>query len=464
MLPDLVDYLTELKTTGAALPGRRDDDGVVRVHYAHLTRMFRTGESAFNPGRSLRHLVEQSGLPVSNTILLPCPINGRLGDQPWQDTPIAYDQALPMAERLRIACVIVITYLSGMRAGEVLNLERGCAANDPATGLWTISGRKFKGAHDNSGQKLAEGQVRDEPWVVVEQTVAAVSVLERLHEHHLLFHNHLHRPPDHRRRITAKRGMRVGSARSGQNIADDVEALIAWINTYAEQQGRHHERIPADPHGRIAPSRFRRTLAWHIVRRPRGLVAGAIQYGHLHVQMTLGYSGAYHSGFPDEHAFEDWLFRIEQITENHHQLLTREKVSGPAADAYQHRIPTAHDKFAGRVLKTNRQARDLLANLLLQIYPGKAMTCVFDQSKALCQIRSAEGDSRTTPDQDDCRSNCRNIAYTDRDIQQLREEADLLAALTEQSLAPSPRHHRAQSELDRLRRVIANHDTAQGEA
>ncbi len=32
------------------------------------------------------------------------------------------------------------------------------------------------------------------------------------------------------------------------------------------------------------------TLVWHIVRRPRGLVPGAIQYGHLHVQMTLGYA------------------------------------------------------------------------------------------------------------------------------------------------------------------------------
>jgi hypothetical protein len=35
-----------------------------------------------------------------------------------------------------------------------------------------------------------------------------------------------------------------------------------------------------------------RTLAWHIVRRPRGLIAGAIQYGHLHAQITLGYAKA----------------------------------------------------------------------------------------------------------------------------------------------------------------------------
>jgi hypothetical protein len=253
--------------------------------------------------------------------------------------------------------------------------------------------------------------------------------------------------------------MRVGQARSAQHIANDVHELIAWVNDYAEQRSRPQERIPDDPHGRIAPSRFRRTLAWHIVRKPRGLVAGAIQYGHLHIQMTLGYSGAYDSGFPDEHAFEEWLFRLEQLAENHQRLLSGEQVSGPAAGAYRHRVAVAQEKFAGRVLRNNKQARDMLANPLLQIYPGKAMTCVFDQSKALCQIRSAEGDPRVTPDQDDCRFHCRNIAYTDRDIDTLRGGAAGLTSLLERSLAPSPRHHREQAELDRLRNIIASHPT-----
>lgn len=468
LVPDLTNYLTQLEATGGSLPGRRDDDGVVRVHYPHLTRMFRGNESSFNDGRRSRELVEQAGLPVTDTVLLDSPITGRVGDQAWQTTPIAYDEALPLAQRLRTACLVVIAYLSGMRAGEVLNLERGCLTHDPVTDLWTIGGRKFKGARNEDGEKIPEGQLRDEPWVVVEQTVRAVRVLERLHHHRLLFHNQLRpvtkdRDDNGRVRPTDARGMRIGAARSAQNIAEDVHALIDWINDYCEQSSRPHERVPADPHGRLAPSRFRRTLAWHIVRKPRGLVAGAIQYGHLHVQMTLGYSGAYDSGFPDEHAFEDWLFRLEQLAENHERLLDGEKISGPAANSYRHRIPDAHNKFAGRVLVNNRQARDLLANPLLQIYPGKAMTCVFDQSKALCQIRRAEGDVRTTPDQDDCRNNCGNIAYTDRDIDQLRAEAASLTALLDQSIAPSPRHHREQAELDRLHRVIADHGTATGE-
>jgi hypothetical protein len=101
----------------------------------------------------------------------------------------------------------------------------------------------------------------------------------------------------------------------------------------------------------------------------------------------------------------------------------------------------------------------MLANPLLQIYPGKAMTCVFDQAKALCQLRSAEGDVRVTPDQDDCRTNCRNIAYTERDISQLRaQRAELLELLDDGFLAPSPRHSRIRAELERLHRLIRAHE------
>jgi hypothetical protein len=219
--------------------------------------------------------------------------------------------------------------------------------------------------------------------------------------------------------------------------------------------------IPGEsPHGskHTTSADRSRTLAWHIVRKPRGLIAGTIQYGHLHVQMTLGHSGAYDSGFPDAHAFEDWLFRLERLSEDHQRLLDGEGVSGPAADTYHHRVHTAHQQFAGRVLANHNQARDMLTNPLLQIYPGRAMTCVFDQTKALCQIRSTEGDVRVTPDQDDCRPNCRNIAYTDRDIAQLRTQADQLQDVLGDFLAPSPRHRRLRAELDRLHHLIRDHE------
>ena len=48
---------------------------------------------------------------------------------------------------------------------------------------------------------------------------------------------------------------------------------------------------------------------------------------------------------------------------------------------------------------------------------------MFDPAKAACQLRRSHDNPTTTPDQDDCRPSCANIAYTDRDITQLAKEA-----------------------------------------
>jgi hypothetical protein len=69
-----------------------------------------------------------------------------------------------------------------------------------------------------------------------------------------------------------------------------------------------------------------------------------------------------------------------------------------------------------------------------------------------------------TPDQDDCRPECHNIAYTDRDIDQLRVHIAGIRELLDESLAPSPRHQRARAELERLQRIIDNHDPKSGSA
>ena len=255
-----------------------------------------------------------------------------------------------------------------------------------------------------------------------------------------------------------RRKLRFGQGRTVREMPRDIKNLIDWINSYCERQGLSEQRIPSDPHGPITQARFRRTLAWHIVRRPRGLIAGAIQYGHLHVQITLGYAGTYDSGFPDEHAYEDWLSRLDTLAENHRQLAQGERISGPAADNYRHRISAAQQKFAGRVLTNAKYAHDLLANPLLQIYPGRGMTCVFDPAKALCQLHPAENDVRRTPDQDDCKPTCQNIAYTDRDIATVRQHAAQLQDIVDDHLAPSLRHHRERAELNRLRAIIRRHD------
>jgi hypothetical protein len=446
-------WLADRRRHGLALPGHRKPDGTLEVSWAHLRRIFDSSHTPWFPGRPAHALVASSGLPIADDAYLDTPITGRLHDRPWL-AAIAYRQAPQLARLLVAAAAIVTGYLSGMRPGELLSLERDCVEHDPVAKLWLLRGTRWKGAIDDKGRKLPEGQPRDDPWVVVEPVARAIEALQRLHPHPLLFPTRL---PAYGLAHGRRRPERAITARNNATLAQDIAALIAWVNQYCADHDCAQERIPDDPHGGINLSRFRRTLAWHIVRRPRGLIAGAIQYGHLHLRITLGYSGSYASGFPDDLAYEDWLLRLEQLTEREERLVAGEHISGPGADTYHHRVHTGHAKFAGRVLANTRQARDLLDNPLLQIYPGKAMTCVFNPQQALCQIQRTEGDTRRTPDQSDCRPTCKNLAYTDTNIAELQARADQLREIVADPFAPSLRRSRERQELDRINTLIRDH-------
>jgi hypothetical protein len=115
----------------------------------------------------------------------------------------------------------------------------------------------------------------------------------------------------------------------------------------------------------------------------------------------------------------------------------------------------AATRFAGRTLRTNREAATLLANPDLQIFTGKGMTCVRDPARAACRVATDERGARRTPDIDDCRPSCANIARTDRDIYVLRQQAARLCVLVNDPAAPPVRHDRERHELARLEHLIA---------
>jgi hypothetical protein len=158
------------------------------------------------------------------------------------------------------------------------------------------------------------------------------------------------------------------------------------------------------------------------------------------------------------HAFETWLLRLEQLADDAQRLDDGEHVSGPAADAYRQRVTEANRRFAGRTLTSTRQARLLLANPTLQLFPAKGMTCVFEQATAKCQLKPAGDDSRRTPDLDDCQPGCQNIARTDHDIAELRQQARELKAFVGDPLSPAPRHQRERHQLERLGAIINEHE------
>jgi hypothetical protein len=442
-------YLQDLRDRGEPLPGKRDESGTRVIDWRHLSRIMGCNSMERT---STGRMISESGLPVSDDTPLDAPVTARIDGQPWLAGRIGYHQAPELARLLSTACFAVIAYLSGARAGEVLNLRRGCVEPDDVNDLWLMRRLHYKGVKDKDGSKLPEGEIRRDPWVVIETVARAISVLERLHPHQLLFPTRIE--PYHL--LSGRTHKRSGNARTDGSITEDLAAFTAWVNGNCRRLGRA-DAIPDDEHGSLHSSRFRRTLAWFIRRRPRGLVAASIQYGHLHTRLLQGYAGSYESGFPDDYAFEDWLFRLEKLAEDQQALQSGEPVSGPAAATYRQRVAAAGAEFAGLVLTSPRQARDLLGNPLLQVHHGDGMTCVFNPATAACQFRGARDDPQVTPDEDDCRPRCPNLARTDRDATVIRRRVSELEEIVADPLSPPIRHVREQHELGRLRAVLDAH-------
>lgn len=95
------------------------------------------------------------------------------------------------------------------------------------------------------------------------------------------------------------------------------------------------------------------------------------------------------------------MTRLDTLADAHEHLDHGECISGPAADFYRRRTTSA--RFAGRVLRSPRDAAAMLANPDLQIFPGKGMTCVLDPAKAARPLAGDDHGTRRTPDISDCR-------------------------------------------------------------
>ncbi|MCH6472435.1 hypothetical protein [Sinomonas terrae] len=437
--------LRELAEAGLGLPGHIEPDGSRKVRWGYLGRL--TDTTGHNHFLYDQRIVEESGLPIDDDAYLLAGCRVEVAGVPWHAGHMRFEDAVRHAELLMTACYIVTAYLSGMRPGEVLALRAGCLASDALTGRLTITGTRWKGARDGSGTKAAEGEERETPWVVHPVVARAVTVLEELHDNAFLFPKNI-RPQPIRRKGPAT-APRAGTARTSSQIGTDVVRFVDWVNAFCHRYGRP-DRIPDDTNGRLSPSRFRRTLAWHIVRRPRGLVAAAIQYGHVNVRITKGYAGDYDSGFPDEIAFERWLERLDRAKGLEEYLDSKGTVSGPAAGELERRVRETQAKYAGRVLRTGRQADKLLHDPVLQVFPGRGVHCVFDRLKALCVRKDAEA-----PHLAGCRSSCQNIARTDSDIADLKL---VLEGLPDDLLAPAIRHQRVSAIRSSLEDIITDHE------
>lgn len=440
-LPAVLDAFVQ---NGRVLPGLRDRDGALGLDLAGFA--LATGlERNILAREPSRGRLAGSGLPITPDMLRSPPITA-VGGRPWRDGPVEAGELMTLIRHVTTAAFLVVAYLSGIRTGEALNLRRGCVTRDSKLDLVFLSGQQLKVDADRRERSPATV-----PWVIIEPAAAAIEVLEALSPGTLLF------PPgepgtrtwieqcDHR-------------SRTPGTLNADITRFVDWFNTHlAPAIG--HDPIPHDEHGAITAPRLRRTLAWHIVRRPGGTVAGATQYGHLHTQMTQGYAGTAAAGFVDDVSFEEFLLRAEQLHHDHEQLERGEHVSGPAASTYQDRVADSAG-FLGTTITSRAQLQDTRNNPALQIHHGELLTCVFRPETALCRTGASSGD---TPRWTGCRSHCSNIARTDRDISAVRSRVrDLRRDLTGPCL-PDPLHRRVEEQIAFYTDIIGNHTTDSAE-
>lgn len=341
---------------------------------------------------------------------------------------------------LEAACFTVIAYLTGMRTGEVLALEAGSLRPSSQDGGWMlIHSRHFKTVRDEHGNHDSRGEVRAAPWVAVTPVVQAIRAMETLRGDEGLLFPAVWR--NDRKRLTR--------ARSRHAIAASIARFVDHVN--ARQPGS----IPDDPHGRIAPVRFRRTLAWHLASQPRGLVGLAIQYGHLRTAISEGYASRTRDGLQDLLDFETARSVAAHLSRAHEDMSSGDGISGPAAAGFVAALHEQHEQFNGLVT-SQRQATSLLRNQRLTVFQNEKtfLWCQFRPETALCLSRAE--DATTTPRLDHCKPSCSNVARTDRQAAQLRAEA---ARLRRQAgLMPKPAAERLITHADTLVTRANGHD------
>ncbi|WBM80176.1 hypothetical protein KIV56_00885 [Cryobacterium breve] len=431
----LAEYFRSLKARAAPVP-IQDQYSTIKVDAAVIALATGTTTEAvwiWAKSPDVRTYTEQNHAPARSGE----PIRSAYTGEVFRP-PATKMEAGQLINCLESACYIVVCYLTGMRPGEVLTLESGSLQEGDHAGWAYLAGRTYKNSRDSAGRHESNGIART-PWVAVTPVIEAVKVLEDLHPGKLLF------PSRHAQ----------GSGRSlaYQTASDRVETFINWVNLHGANVG---PEIPRDKYGRIVPSRFRRTLAWFIANQPGGLIALAIQYGHLHTAISEGYAGRARDGIQTLIDFESARSIAARLMSANEDIEHGSGVSGPAANRFLSAAREASEMYSGAVVN-RRQAVALLQNPRLTVYENEAayLSCNFLARQALCLNTESQA---TAPSLERCKAGCMNISRTDEQANSMRKEALNLAEQADSGLLPEPISNRLRSHSENMLSVVKRHE------
>ncbi|MFI8834849.1 integrase [Streptomyces afghaniensis] len=444
--------LLPLITSGAPIPSTGCDGGhtLARAFIAATTGASLGQVDRFKKQHGLTNLAAYRPGPCP----LDVPVTGQVAGRPWRQS-LDFNEAADLMKHLGTAAMIIILYLTGMRPQEAQGLRSGCCPDpaprpDGTPGRHLIRSHHYKEVTNDNGHHISAGVEREVPWVAIAPVVRSIRILERIvPEGELLFsaaHHDFQGVKAHQ-----------GALKNG-TLNRRIGSFVAWANREAVAQGLPEQAIPQDPHGELGMARFRRTLAWHIARRPGGLIALAIQYGHmrtvLDARTSTGYGALGRRGIHGVLDVETALAAADTAARLRDRMAAGEKISGPAARrAVTGATQAPH--FEGRIVPSTfaRKAAAYLARDGIVLFDNSdaLLICAFKRETALCEPAA----NATSPNVVDCRAGCGNMARTDTHASQLRDRADEI----DQLAAHAPMHigNRLQAHAARLRQAAVTH-------
>ena len=366
----------------------------------------------------------------------------------WRTTSLrSYGELYDELNQLRTACTLTILAYSGIRSTELLSLEAGCFVTDKGSDgqpMYYINTVLHK--HRNGGTK--------DTWVVIEEVVKAIKVLEVLTRRIRKAAN------DQRLMLTDGHNsfFSVQKDFAGGKVSEYTQdAIVYQIQCFRNYCNWNlcREPIPEwlNDSGETKPwkfnvRQFRRTLARYIARQPFGIVAGMLQYKHVEVAIFQGYAGTE----------PEWNKLLEQ-----EQVLASVDILGElamdlsqgavAGECGNHLKSEFVDEFKGRAEEfPPSQIAKWLASTHKGLFVGKFNFCFFDPAKALC---TANADHKERPILNFCQpGQCGNACVGKRHKPMWEAQLNQAKEFAEHAKASEFQRHVLREEVAQLEAVI----------
>jgi integrase len=297
------------------------------------------------------------------------PVAGASDSIPWT-LPLHAFEVVHLTEVARTACLLVIAAVTGMRAGELMELTTAAPLppRETAPGLarYKLAGRVIK--------DQPHGGTPDE-WVVI----AEVHRAARLAASILTGDD------------TPAQDDGTGSLLFGRFSFDSrYRAFRTWVNG---PSGRRHglEPIPGPPPTLRA---LRRTLAIELAYRPGGLLAAKLHMKHISVATTEGYAarpGGAQARLLAEVSEHEQRRNLELTLQAFRDYQQGIHPSGPGARELLDFFVSVDDRLTGpasgspAVMGSDREVLNLLSKRARTLHLAAANYCWFaEPAKALC--------------------------------------------------------------------------------